>query len=100
LEQQEADLRNALPEGLDIEHARAVLRSTQVQFYESKPETGVVLSRQGTEMTAVSGDQLIFARFHTGVSDLVCSYDMEIDLLFDAAGHSKQRYINRLRLCP
>lgn len=46
LKRQESALQNDLPDDVDIEQARAVLRSKNIQFYESQPATGVVLQRE------------------------------------------------------
>jgi hypothetical protein len=100
LGRQEAELQNAFPDTINGEQVRAVLRSKKIQFYESEPSAGVILQREGTTMQASSGDRLISSRFQTNAGQFPCGYDMEIYLLFDAAGKLKQRYIHRFRVCP
>ena len=99
LKRQESALQNDLPDDVGIEQARSVLRSKSIQFYESQPSTGVVLQREGTTMVASDGDRLIHSRFQTNAGQFPCGYDMEVDLLFDASGKLKQRYIHRFRVC-
>jgi hypothetical protein len=100
LERQEVELQNTFPDALNVEQARAVLRSKNIQFDESNPSTGVIMQRQGTTIQASSGDALIHSRFQTNAGQFPCGYDMEIYLLFDATGKLKQRYIHRFRICP
>jgi hypothetical protein len=99
LKRQESALQNDLPDDVGIEQARSVLRSKSIQFYESQRSTGVVLQREGTTMVASDGDRLIHSRFQTNAGQFPCRYDMEVDLLFDASGRLKQRYIHRFRVC-
>ena len=99
LKRQESALQNDLPDHVGIEQARAVLRSKNIQFNEFEPSTGFVFQRGDTTMMASYGDRIIHSRFQTNAGQFPCSYDMEVDLLFDAAGKLQQRYIHRFRVC-
>ena len=99
LGRQEAELQNAFPDSTNVEQARAVLRSKNIQFNEFEPSTGLVFQRGSTTMTASYGDRVIHSQFQTNAGQFPCGYDMEIDLLFDATGKLKQRYIHRFRVC-
>jgi hypothetical protein len=99
LGQQEAELQNAFPDTMNVEQARAVLQSKNIQFNEFEPPTGLVFQHADTTMTAAYGDRVVHSRFQTNAGRFPCGYDMEIDLLFDAAGKLKQRYIRRFRVC-
>jgi hypothetical protein len=100
LGRQEAELQNDFPDTVNIENARAVLRSKNIQFDESNPSTGVIIQRQDANMQASSGDTLMYSRFQTNARQFPCDYDMEIYLLFDATGKLKQHYVHRFRICP
>ncbi len=100
LERQENALQKDLPEGMDIEQVRSVLRSKNLQFNEFEPRPGLVFQRGDTTMTASSGDRLIHSQFQTKARQFLCGYDMRIDLLFDAAGKLRQRHIHRFEVCP
>jgi hypothetical protein len=99
LKRQESALQNDLPDDVGIEQARAVLRSKNIQFNEFEPSTGLVFQRGGTTMTASYGDRVIHSQFQTNAGQFPCGYDMVIDLLFDATGKLKHRYIHRFRVC-
>jgi hypothetical protein len=85
---------------MNIEQARAVLRSRNIQFNEFEPSIGLVFQRGDTTMMASHGDRVIHSQFQTNAGQFPCGYDMRLDLLFDAAGKLKQRYIHRFRICP
>jgi hypothetical protein len=100
LDRQEGELQKAFPDTMNLEEARAVLRTKNIQFEESTPSTGTILQRQDVTIQALLGDRLIYSRFQTYARQFPCGYDMEINLLFDATGKLKQRYIHRFRICP
>ena len=99
LGRQEAELQNAFPDTINVEQARAVLRSKNIEFNEFEPPTGLVFQRGDTAMTASYGDRVIHSRFQTNAGQFPCGYDMEICLLFDAAGKLKHRHVHRFRVC-
>ncbi len=100
LGRQESSLQSDFPDRISIEKARQLMRSKGIQYDEFAPAAGLVLERENTMMVASSGDRLIHSRSPTTAREFLCSYDMEIDLLFDASGNLKQRYIHRFRICP
>jgi hypothetical protein len=94
LERQATELQNAFPDAMNVEQARAVLRSKNIYFDESETPSGwVFLSDGKTTMLASSGDRLIKGGFQTNSAAFPCSYDIAVDLLFDASGKLKQRNI-------
>lgn len=100
LAQQEKDLRQALPVGLPLEQARAVLTSRGIEYYERISESNeVVLERQDERITAAKGDRVLSARPNTDASQFPCWYALEIVLVV-SNDQVQQRYINRFRLCP
>jgi hypothetical protein len=98
---QEKVLQNALPMGIGLEAARAVLRSKGIQFQEqTETSQAVVLDRQDRSITAAAGDRVISARLETEASQFPCGYDIEVVLLFGQDERLKDQYVHRLRLCP
>ncbi len=94
LERQATELRNALPYGMNVEQARAVLRSKSIYFDETETSGGPVFLSDGkTTMVAASGDRLIKGGFQTNSGAFPCAYDIWVDLLFDASGKLKQRKV-------
>jgi hypothetical protein len=101
LTKQEKDLQAALPMGVGLERARAVLRSKGIQFQETTEiSQAVLLDRQDKSITAAAGDRVISARVETDAGQFLCGYDMEVVLLFGPDEKLKDQYIHRLRLCP
>ncbi len=100
LERQETELRRAFPDKMGIEQARAVLKAKNIEFFESTPPGGTFAQYGSPDIQVSSGDQLIHSSFQTKAAQWPCGYRMEIDLLFDAAGNLKHRYVQRFRDCP
>ncbi len=95
LERQATELQNAFPDAMNVEQARAVLRSKNIYFDESETPSGwVFLSDGKTTMLASSGDRLIKGGVQTNSGAFPCGYDIAVDLLFDASGKLKQRNIH------
>jgi hypothetical protein len=95
LERQATELQNAFPDAMNVEQARAVLRSKNIYFDESETPSGWVLLSDGkTTMLASSGDRLIKGGVQTNSGAFPCGYDIAVDLLFDASGKLKQRNIH------
>lgn len=94
LERQATELRNTLPAGINLEQARAVLRSKNIYFSESDATAGPVLLSDGkSTFVATSGDRLIKGGVETNSGAFPCGYDISLDLLFDASGKLNQRKI-------
>lgn len=101
LTKQEKLLHDALPVGLGMDGARAVLRSKGIQFQEETATSkAVVVNRPDGSITAAAGDRIISARLETEASQFPCGYDIEVVLLFGPDEKMKDRYVHRLRLCP
>ncbi len=101
LTRQEKVLQDALPMGMGLEGARAVLRSKGIQFQEAtETSQAVLLKRQDKSITAAPGDRVISARLETEASQFPCGYDIEVVLLFGPDERLKDQYVHRLRLCP
>jgi hypothetical protein len=101
LAKQEKDLQESLPVGMELERARAVLRSKGIAFHEqTETSQKVVLERSGRTITAATGDRVISARFDTEASQFPCGYAMKVILLFGPDEKLKDQYIQRLRICP
>lgn len=101
LTRQEKVLQDALPMGMGLEGARAVLRSKGIQFQEeTETSQAVLLKRQDRSITGAVGDRVISARLETDASQFPCGYDIEIVLLFGPDQRLKDQYVHRLRLCP
>ena len=101
LTRQEKVLQDALPMGMGLEGARAVLRSKGIQFQEAtETSQAVLLKRQDKSITAAPGDRVIPARLETEASQFPCGYDIEVVLLFGPDERLKDQYVHRLRLCP
>lgn len=98
---QEKVLQDALPMGMGLEGARAVLRSKGIQFREeTETSQAIVVQRSDRSLTAAAGDRLISARLETEASQFPCGYDIEVVLLFGPDQRLKDQYVHRLRLCP
>src|SRR4029077_501785 len=98
---QEKSLQDAIPIGIGMEGARAVLRSKGIQFQEqTETSQAVVLDRRERNITAAAGDRGISARLETEASQFPCGYDIEVVLLFGPDERLKDQYVHRLRLCP
>jgi hypothetical protein len=101
LTKQEQALQDALPVGLGIDGARAVLHSKGIQFQEeTETSKTVVVNRPNGSITAAAGDRIISARLETEASQFPCGYDIEVVLLFGPDERMKDQYVHRLRLCP
>jgi hypothetical protein len=101
LTKEEKVLQDALPVGMALDGARAVLRSKGIQFQEETETSKVaVVNRAEGSITAVAGDRVISARLETEASQFPCGYDIEVVLLFGPDERMKDEYIHRLRLCP
>jgi hypothetical protein len=74
--------QDAIPIGIGMDGARAVLRSKGIQFQEQgETSQAIVLDRQDRSITA-AGDHVISARLETEASQFPCGYDIEVVLLF------------------
>jgi hypothetical protein len=101
LAKQEKIIQEALPVGMGLETARAVLRSKGIQFQEqTETSQAVLLERLDRNIIAAAGDRVISARLETEASQFPCGYDMEIVLLFGQDDRLKEQYVHRLRVCP
>jgi hypothetical protein len=101
LTKQETTLQDALPMGMGVDGARAVLRSKGIQFQEqTETSKAVVVDRQDRNITAAADDRVISARLGTEASQFPCGYDIEVVLLFGPDEKMKDQYVHRLRLCP
>lgn len=101
LTKQERTLQDALPVGMGMDGARAVLRSEGIQFQEeTETSQAAVINRSGKSITAAAGDRVISARLETEAGQFPCGYDIEVVLLFGPDERMKDRYVHRLRLCP
>ncbi len=101
LKEEESGLQSALPLGTGLDQAKATLDSKGVQFRgETESSGGVVLEREGLQLTAAPGDRVLAARYQTDARTFPCGYDMEIVLLFGRDDKLKQQYVHRLRVCP
>lgn len=99
--QQEA-LQGALPIGIELDRARAVLRSRGIQFYEETEtaEKVVLDDGMGMRVTATPGDHVVSARLQTEARAFPCGYDIEVLLLFRPDQTMRQQYVHPLRICP
>jgi len=98
---QETTLQDALPMGMGMGGARAVLRSKGIQFQEqTETSKAVVVDRRDGSITAAVGDHVISARLETQASQFPCGYDIEVVLLFGPDERLKDEYVHRLFLCP
>jgi hypothetical protein len=94
LEWQATELQNAFPDAMNVEQARAVLQSKNIYFDESQTSSGWVFLGDGkTTMLASAGDRIIKGVVETSSAAFPCSYDISVDLLFDASGKLKKRNI-------
>ncbi len=94
-------LQNAFHVGMELENARAVLRSKEIRFQEvTEPSPVEVLQEPGRSITAAAGERVISARLETEASQFPCGYDIEVVLLFGPDQKLKDQYVHRLRLCP
>jgi hypothetical protein len=102
LAQQEKELQEALPLGMEIDEARTVLRSKGIEFYEiTQPVDAAVMKGADAGITPAPGDRLIGARLQTKASEFPCGYDILITLIFRQQDDKlKQQSVHRLRLCP
>lgn len=101
LTKQEKALQDALPVGMGIDGARAVLHSKGIQFQEqTETSQAAVINRSDKSITAAAGDRVISARLETEASQFPCGYDIEVVLLFGPDERMKDQYVHRLRLCP
>jgi hypothetical protein len=94
LERQAAELRTAFPDAMNVERARAVLRSKNVYFDEAETPAGPVLLSDGkTTMLASLGDRLLKGAMETDSGAFPCGWDISVGLLFDTSGKLKRRNI-------
>lgn len=94
-------LQNAFHAGMELENARAVLRSREIRFQEVTETSSMqILEKPGRSMTAAAGDRVLSARLETDAGEFPCGYDIEVVLLFGPDERLKDRYVHRLRLCP
>ncbi len=97
---QEKDLQEALPVGMGLEGARAVLRSKGIEFYEHGETSQAVVLEQDRRITAAAGDRVISARIETEAGQFPCGYAITVVLLFGPDERLKDQYVHRLRICP
>jgi len=101
LTRQEKVLQDALPMGMGMDGAHAVLSSKGIKFQEeTQTSKAAVVNRHDRSITAAAGDRVISARLETKASQFPCGYDIEVVLLFGPDQRLKDQYIHRLRLCP
>jgi hypothetical protein len=100
LTKQESELQVALPLGIELNQARAILQSKGIEFREETESSANVILQREERLTVAAGDRLLSARFQTNASVFPCGYDMEIVLLFGRNDKLKQQYIHRFRICP
>ncbi|MDP9264434.1 MAG: hypothetical protein M3O85_08965 [Acidobacteriota bacterium] len=102
LAKQEKELQERLPLGMELDKARAVLRSKKIQFQEEAQtvERVVLDDGSGTRITAAPGDRVLWAKIETEASQFPCDVEIRVDLLFGKDDRMKQRYIRRFRICP
>lgn len=102
LTRQENDMRQALPIGIGVEPARAVLRSKGVDFSDKIETTqGIVFDDgKGHRIIAAPGNRVLAARKQTEAWAFPCGYDIRIVLLFGQDEVLSQEYIDRFRICP
>jgi hypothetical protein len=101
LETEEEFLQDALPKGTGIADARAALRSKGIQFVEEpQARDAVILERKNRHIAAAAGDEVISARAETDAYQFPCGYEIEIVLVFGVDQKLKDKYIDRLQLCP
>jgi hypothetical protein len=94
-------LQNAFHAGMELENARAVLRSREIRFQEVTETSSMqILEEPGRSMTAAAGDRVLSARLETDAGEFPCGYDIEVVLLFGPDERLKDQYVHRLRLCP
>lgn len=99
---QEKALQDALPVGAGLVGTRDVLRAKGISFDENTEADRTVVLNGGNGMSIVAapGDLVISARIPTEARAFICSYDIQIVLLFGTDQRMRQQYIHRLRLCP
>lgn len=101
LTKEERALQDALPLGIGLNGARAVLRSKGVQFQEwTAASTTVVLDRPYGTVSASAGDQVIAARLETDAFQFPCGYDIDIALVFGPDKKMEDQYVRRFPMCP
>jgi hypothetical protein len=101
LTRQEKALQDALPVGMGMDGARAVLHSKGIRFQEqTETSPSSVINRPDKSITAGTGDRVISARLETEASQFPCGYDIEVVLLFGPDDRLRDQYVHRLRLCP
>jgi hypothetical protein len=101
LSKSENELQEALPVGMELDQARAVLRSKGIDVHEeTETSESLVLKREDTSITAEAGDRVISARLETDAAQFPCGYDIEVVLLFGRDEKMKNQYVRRLPVCP
>ena len=101
LARREAQLHEILPVGMDLEEARRVLRSQGIPFGEQVEESDeVVLTRPETNISATSGDRVVFGQIPTNAGQFPCGYRIDVVLVFGKHEKLKDPYIHRFPICP
>ncbi len=101
LTKQEKGLQEALPLGMGLDQARAVLLSKRIRFQEgTESSETVVLKREDTSITAGAGERVMWGRLETDASQFPCGYDIEVVLVFGPDERIKDQYVHRSRVCP
>lgn len=101
LARKEAELRDVFPVSIGLGQAEASMRTEGIQYWEHTYEaTANVLSRADARIDAAAGDLVLSARVPTNAFRFPCGYDIELLLVFGQDQKLKQRYINRMRVCP
>jgi hypothetical protein len=94
LGRQATELRDAFPDAMTVEQARAVLRSKNIYFDETETSAGPILLSDGkTTMLASVGGRHLRGGVETNSGAFPGGYDISIDLLFDASSKLEQRNI-------
>jgi hypothetical protein len=101
LARQEAQLRESLPVGIDLQQARRVLRSQGIQLSEHvEKDDNVVSVRPEGNLDIASGDTVVSAKVWTKAGQFPCSYRIDIVLVFGKEARLTERSIHPLRICP
>jgi hypothetical protein len=101
LARREAQLHEILPIGIDLEHARGILRSQKIEFWEVVEKYDSIIStRPEGSLSAASGDTVVSGRVWTEARQFPCAYRIDIILVFGKEGRLMDRSIHRFRSCP
>jgi hypothetical protein len=102
LTKQEQGLRGALPLGMGLDGARAVLLSKGIQFHEETLTSQSVIldDGKGGRIIAFPGERVLSTRLQTQASQFPCAYDIQVVLLFGQDEKIREQHIQRFPICP